>query len=85
MKNNQTANTNRLVIALLAILVIVLGFFAVLVSSKDITFPKKYEQQISKIEKTSDSDDVESIESDLEETDLDSLDVELSDIQAELN
>lgn len=85
MKNNQTANTNRLVIALLAILVIVLGFFAVLVSSKDITSPKKYEQQISKIEKTSESDDVESIESDLEETDLDSLDVELSDIQAELN
>lgn len=76
---------NKLVISLLAILVIVLGLFAIIMSSKDVAFPKKYERQITKVEQTSDSDDVESIEKDLDETDYDNLDAELVDIQAELN
>lgn len=76
---------NKLVISLLAMLVIVLGFFAIVMSSKDVAFPKKYERQITKVEQTSDSDDVDAIEKDLEETDLDNLDNELVDIQAELN
>lgn len=76
---------NKLVISLLAVLVIVLGFFAIVMSSKDVSFPKKYEKQISKVEQTSDSDDVDAIEKDLDETDFESLDIELADIQAELN
>ena len=76
---------NKLVISLLAVLVIVLGFFAIVMSSKDVSFPKKYERQITQVEQTSNSDDIESIEKDLKETDLESLDAELSDIQAELN
>lgn len=76
---------NKLAISLLAVLVIVLGAFALVMSSKSVSFPKKYENQISKIEKTSDSDEIESIEEDLNETDLENLDLELSDIQTELN
>ena len=76
---------NKLVISLLAVLVIVLGVFAVVMSSRDVIFPKKYESQITKLENTSDSNEVDSIEKDLEDTDLDNLDSELSDIQAELN
>lgn len=76
---------NKLTISLLAILVIVLGLFAIIMSSKDVVFPKKYERQIFKVEQTSNSDDVEAIEEDLDETDLDTLDIELADIEAELN
>lgn len=76
---------NKLVISLLAILVIVLGVFAIVMSSKDVIFPKKYEREISKVETTSDSDEVESIEKDLNETDVESIDLELTDIEAELN
>lgn len=76
---------NKLVISLLAILVVVLGLLAVLVSDKNMISPKKYEREMAKVETTSDSDDIDSIEKDLEETNLDNLDSELVDIQSELN
>ena len=75
---------SKLVISLLAILVIVLGFFAYLMASQNLTSPKTFEREITKVETTSDSDDIDTIEADLNETDVEKLDAEISEIDAEL-
>lgn len=78
--------TNKLVISLLAILVIVLGVFGYVVSSnKSFTETKSYEREITKVETISESNDIDTIEADLNETDLDNLDQELSSIESELD
>lgn len=75
---------NKLVVSLLAILVIVLAVFAYLMASQNLTSPKTYEREITKVEKVSESDDIDTIEADLNETELDNLDSELPEIEAEL-
>jgi len=55
--------TNKLVISLLAILVIVIGFFGYVVSSnKGFTETKTFEREITKVETISETDDIDSIE-----------------------
>lgn len=77
--------TNKLVISLLAILVIVLGFFGYVVSTnKSFTETKTFEREITKVETISETDDIDSIETDLNATDLDGLDQELTSIETEL-
>ena len=75
---------NKLVISLLSILVLVLGVFAYVLSSKTLESTKSFERDITKVESTSDSDEVDSIEADINATDLDSIDKELTDIQTEI-
>ena len=54
-------------------------------STNDLTSPKTFEREITKVETISESDDVDTIEADLNATDLDNLDQELSSIETELN
>jgi len=70
-------------IVLLSIFVIVFGFFAYLISSNRLISPVKFERDIQKVEKVSDSDELVDIEKDLNETDLDSIDLELAQIENE--
>ncbi|EKE06288.1 MAG: hypothetical protein ACD_19C00021G0020 [uncultured bacterium] len=78
--------TNKSVISLLAILVIVLGVFGYVVSSnKSFTETKSFEREITRVENVSKSNDIESIEADLNATDLGNLDQELTSIETELN
>lgn len=74
----------KLVIALLAILVLVLGLVAYLFSSKTLISPNRFENEITKVETVSDSTEIEDIEKDLEDTDFENLDEELSGIETEL-
>lgn len=76
---------NKLTISLLAIMVLIVGFVAYLFSSKTLISPDRFENEIAKVETTSDSTEIEDIEKDLNGTDLDNLDTELSDIEAELD
>lgn len=76
---------NRGIIALLAILIIVLSFFAYLMSSKNLISPKTFEREITKIETVSEPDTVDAIEKDLKETDITNLDAELDQIEADIN
>ena len=76
---------NKLTIALLAIIVLIVGFVAYLFSSNTFISPIKFEKEISKVEQTTNSDQTSDIEKDLEETNLDNLDTELSAIEVELN
>lgn len=75
------------ILVLLSILVIVLGFFAYLISSNKLTSPVNvvYEKNIQKIENVSKSDDLDDIEYDLDNTDLENIDTELALIENELN
>ncbi|KKP46432.1 MAG: hypothetical protein UR39_C0016G0003 [Candidatus Woesebacteria bacterium GW2011_GWA1_33_30] len=75
---------NKIVIALLAILVLVLAGVAYLFSTNTLVSPAKFEKEITKVEETSKSDEVVEIEDDLDTTNLDNLDMELVDIEAEL-
>lgn len=87
MKNKQSlaGMTGKSIIALLAMLVLVLGLVSYLLSSKALISPKSFENEIAKVETTSDSTEIDDIEKDLDETDLDNLDTELSDISNELD
>lgn len=76
---------NRLVISLLAILALVLGVFAYLMSTGRLTNPKKESQELNQVEKTSGSDEIDDIESDLNDTELDNMDTEMIQIEAELD
>ncbi len=76
---------NRGIIAVLSILALFLCLFAYLLASEKLTNPKEYERDIKKVETTSDSDDTDAIEKDLEETDVDSTDSEVIKIESELN
>ncbi len=76
---------NKGIIVLLIMLVLVFGFVSYLLSSKILISPKSFENEIAKVETTSDSTELDDIEKDLEETDLDNLDTELSDIAEELD
>lgn len=78
MKNSFT------ILLILSSVVIVLAIFVYSASSK-ISPSATYEREITRIETTSNSDEVDSIEEDLEQTDIDSLDSELTLIEAELN
>jgi len=76
---------NKLVISLLAILVLVLGVFAYVMSQSNMGSTKNYEREIQKVEEVSDSDEAETIEEDLNNTGYDNIDAEISLIEAELN
>lgn len=76
---------NKLVISLLAILVLVLGVFAYVMSQSNMGSTKNYEREIQRVEEVSDSDEAETIEEDLNNTDYDNIDAEISLIEAELN
>lgn len=76
---------NRLVVSLLAILVIVLVVFVFTISSDVLVSPKTFEREITKVETISESNDIDTIEADLNATDLDNLDQELSSIETELD
>jgi len=76
---------NRGIIALLCILVLVLGFFGYLLANNNLTNPKEFEREITKVETTSKSDEIADIEDDLEETDIESSDEGLLEIESELN
>lgn len=75
---------NKGILVLLSLLIIVLGFFAILISSNKLTSSTKYESDIKKIETVSNSDELSDIEKDLNETNLDTIDVELAQIENEL-
>lgn len=76
---------NKLVIALLATLVFVLGLFAYIMSDDNFGTSKTYEREITQVETISESDSATDIEEDLENTDLENIDAEISLIEAELN
>lgn len=77
-------NTKNLLIALAAILVVALGYMAI-VTTKRSKSTDQYSMEIEKIEEQSNSDSLESIDKDLQDTDLDTIDKELQDIENELN
>lgn len=76
---------NKGIIVLLVLLVLILSFVSYLFSSNNLIFPAKYENEIVKIEKMSDSDEITDIENDLDATEFGNLDAELSNIDTELN
>lgn len=76
---------NRGIIALLCILAFVLGIFGYLLATKQLTNPKEFEREITKVETVSDTDETADIEADLEETNVENTDSELLQIQAELD
>jgi len=76
---------NKSIIALLAMLVFVLGLVSYLLSSKALISPKRFENEITEVETTSDSTEIDDIEKDLNETEIDDIDKELSDIETELD
>lgn len=76
---------NRAIISLLAILALVLGIFAYLLSSKSLVSNNSYEAEIKRVEAVSESDEIVDIETDLENTELDNIDSEMEDIEAELD
>lgn len=76
---------NKLVISLLAILALVLGIFAYLLSSNSLVSNNSYEKEIRKVETVSESDEIVDIETDLQNTELDNIDSEMEDIEAELD
>lgn len=76
---------NRAIISLLAILALVLGIFAYLVSNKTLVPSDNFEKEISNVEKVSDSDELGNIEKDLDETEIENIDSEMIQIEAELD
>jgi len=80
MNKQSLLLNNKLVLSLVAVLLIVLGVFSYVVSSN-----KSFEKEMTKVETISESNDIDTIEADLNATDLDNLDQELSLIQTELN
>lgn len=75
---------NKGIIALLCILALVLGVFGYLLATENLTSPKEFEREITKVETISESDETDAIEEDLEETDIESGDEELLKIESEL-
>jgi len=69
-----------------AILVIAMGYMALKTFRKPAPQPAiTLEQQLQKLETQSNSDSIDSIEKDLQDTELNNLDKELEDIDSELN
>lgn len=77
--------SNKLLLSLLAGLVLVLGIFAYLNFSQKIASTKVFEKEVTKIENVSESNEIDAIEEDLNQTDLENLDQELTSIETELN
>jgi len=77
----------RGIISLLAILALVLGGVAYLftLTAKDTFSPTKFQNEITSVEQVSESDEIDEIEKDLDQTDIESIDTELSTIEAEFN
>ncbi len=76
---------NRAVVALLAILVIIIGVLAFVISDYDFSQTKKYRNELTKIESTSESDEIEDIENDLNSTSFENIDSELNSLEGELS
>lgn len=76
---------NKSIISLLAILVLVLGVFAYLLSTKSLVSKDTFDKQVDSVESVSNSDDVEEIEKDLDDTEIEDIDSEMMQIEAELD
>ncbi len=75
---------NKLVVSLLAVLVIILAIFVFTLSSGIVTSPRLFEREITEVENTSSSDEINEIEKDLTNTNLDNLGKEISSIENEI-
>jgi hypothetical protein len=73
-----------LIVVLAAALIIILGGLAYLLSSGKLTSSIPFEREVAQYETMSESDELDAIETDLNNTELQNLDKELVDIQAEL-
>lgn len=73
---------NKTILPLLAILAIFLAAFVFLLSSKYLVPNDNFSKEVSEIETTSDSDEIEAIEEDITNTDTDSL---LDDVDSEMD
>lgn len=69
---------------LAAILVVAMGFMAITLGSKSEKTDTGIEEELTEINKQSQSDEISAIESDLNGTDLSNIDKELQDIENEL-
>lgn len=76
---------NKAIISLLAILAIILGVFAYLLSTKSLVSENNYQTELDKVETVSDSDEIEAIETDLNDTELENIDAEIIQIETELD
>lgn len=79
----QLVSKRNFMILLAAILVVALGYMAMSLSKRD-TGPAPTPMPVYEGEPMSESDEVEEIEADLENTDLDSLDKDINDLDKEL-
>lgn len=70
---------------LAAVLLLVLGVFSYLLASGKLTSKIPYETAIKNAEVQSDSDEVDAIETDINNTNPDNVDSELDDIEKELS
>jgi hypothetical protein len=78
-------NRRNFLISLATLLVFAMGYMAVKTYKKPAEVkPMTFDQQIQKTQTQSNSDSVDSIEKDLNETDLNNVDSELQDIDKEL-
>ena len=73
-----------LIVVLAAALIIILGGLAYLLSSGKLISSIPFEREVAQYETMSASDELDAIETDLNNTELENLDKELVDIQAEL-
>lgn len=81
---SKKEKTNFILLLAIAIGVVIFFIYAIRYQ----TTPKKevlFEKEIQNLKTQSQSDEVETIEKDLEETDLSDIDKELQDIEKELN
>ncbi len=76
---------NKGIISLLAILVLVLGGVAYLFTTNKLENPKIFETELQKYEEVSNTDEVEDIETDLENTEVNDIDKEIPQIDAEID
>lgn len=76
---------NKLVISLLALLAIVLAVFIYVITTGNLQTNVSYQKELQQAEKMSDSNEIEDIEKDINETDLGNIDAELDDIENELD
>ncbi|KKQ52737.1 hypothetical protein A2865_04190 [Candidatus Woesebacteria bacterium RIFCSPHIGHO2_01_FULL_39_17] len=82
----QLVSRKNFLIFLAAILVVALGFMALtLAKQQKLPTTNTYQREITKMQSQSDSDRVNDIENDLNETDFSDVDKELQDIDKELN
>lgn len=76
---------NRAIISLLAILALVLGVFAYLISNKTLVPADKFGNEINSIEDVSESDEIDDIQEDIDNTEVENIDSEMVEIESEID